>query len=45
MINFYEETQDHLPAISDEEMTDAEVLHELKEIRAELGEKVAEVLK
>jgi quinolinate synthase len=40
MINFYEETQDHLPAISDEEMTDAEVLHELKEIRAELGEKV-----
>ncbi len=40
MINFYEEQVDHKPVISEAELSDQQVMQELKEIRAELGEKV-----
>lgn len=40
MQNFYEETTDHLPTITDEQLSDEQVLVELKKIREELGNKV-----
>lgn len=44
MINFYEEfdevKESHKPVISEEEMSDEEVMLELKKIREELGDKV-----
>lgn len=40
MLDLYEKEQDHLPAISEKEMSDEEVLKELHEIRTELGDKV-----
>lgn len=40
MINFYDEVQDHLPAISETELSDEQVLEELHKIRKELGDRV-----
>ena len=44
MINFYEEfdevKESHKPVISEEDMTDEQVMIELKNIREELGERV-----
>ncbi len=40
MINFYEEQVPHKPAITESELSDEQVMVELKKIREELGEKV-----
>jgi quinolinate synthase len=40
MLDFYSDDQDHLPSISEEELTDEQVLAEMKVLRAELGDKV-----
>jgi quinolinate synthase len=40
MINFYEDKQDHLPAITETELSDEKVLEELHAIRQELGDRV-----
>lgn len=40
MLNIYDTEKDHLPAIQNEEMTDEQVLLEMKELRKELGDKV-----
>ena len=39
-MNIYENDQDHLPKISESELTDEQVLEELHAIREELGEKL-----
>lgn len=43
MINFYEESQDHLPQVNEDELTDEEVLAELTLIKNELADKVVVV--
>jgi quinolinate synthase len=40
MLDFYSDDQDHLPSISEEELSDEQVLAEMKVLRDELGEKV-----
>lgn len=40
MINFFEDTQDHLPTISETELTDDQVLEEMHQLRQELGDRV-----
>jgi quinolinate synthase len=40
MLDFYNDDKDHLPTISNEELTDEQVLVEMKKIREELGDKV-----
>lgn len=40
MINFYEDEVDHKPAISEDELSDEQVMVELHQIRKELGDKV-----
>lgn len=40
MINFYENTQDHLPTISEIELSDERVLEEMHKLREELGDRV-----
>lgn len=40
MLNFYDDNQDHLPAIDSKELTDEQVLEEMHKIRQELGDKV-----
>ena len=41
MLNIYDEEQDYLPAINDKELTDDQVLIELKKMRTRLGDRVA----
>lgn len=43
MIDFYNDTQDHLPAVDEKELTDEQVLAELKELKEELVDKVVVV--
>jgi len=40
MLDFYDDAQDHLPAISEKEMSDEQVLVELTKIKEELKDKV-----
>ncbi len=40
MLNFYENTEDHIPEISEAELSDEQVLSELATLRAELGDQV-----
>ena len=39
-MNFYEENQDHLPVISEKELSDEQVIIELKKLKEELSDKV-----
>lgn len=41
MIDFYNIEKDHLPAIRETDLSDADVLIELKDLRAQLGDRVA----
>jgi quinolinate synthase len=41
MIDFYNIEKDHLPAIREADLSDADVLIELKKLRAQLGDRVA----
>lgn len=40
MINFYEDNKDYLPVISEQELSDEQVLEEMYKIRQELGDRV-----
>ncbi len=43
MINFYEETQDHLPQVTENDLSDEQVLEELNKLKNELADKVVVV--
>lgn len=43
MINFYDDAQDHLPAVKEKDLSDQEVLEELHALKKELADKVVVV--